>query len=254
MSEKIELELVKKEIDGQLQKTEIVNSLLETTFKGLNVLNMRKALFEGMARGFSFEDFLKKNIYAIPFSSGYSLITSIDYARKVGMKNGVCGKSAPKFVEDKDGKIISCEVTIKRRVDGYVGDYTDLVYFDEYYKKPKEYGGRKILSLWDTKPKTMIAKVAEMHALRMACPEDLSQMYIEEEMDQESENVIDLLDEETKKKVDSINNIEELRTYYLENKGKGKEFDKYVTTRKQILEQTKTEDKKDENTQSTTGN
>ena len=30
----------------------------------------------------------------------------------------------------------------------------------------------------------MIAKVAEMHALRMACPEELSQSYIEEEMDE----------------------------------------------------------------------
>jgi hypothetical protein len=29
---------------------------------------------------------------------------------------------------------------------------------------------------------TMIAKVAEMHALRKACPEELAKSYIEEEM------------------------------------------------------------------------
>jgi predicted RNA-binding protein YlxR (DUF448 family) len=75
--------------------------------------------------------------------------------------------------EEVDGKIISCSVTVHRLVSGHNGSYTARVYFDEYSK------GR---DLWVTKPRTMIAKVAEMHALRKACPEELSQAYVEEEV------------------------------------------------------------------------
>ena len=122
-------------------------------------------------RGFEFKDFLDKNIYAVPFGGSYSLITSIDYARKVGMRSGVVGKSAPVY-QEQDGKIISCSVTIKKEIKGLIGDFTSLVFFDEYNT------GR---NQWASKPRTMIAKVAEMHALRMACPEELSQAYSEEE-------------------------------------------------------------------------
>ena len=70
----------------------------------------------------------------------------------------------------------------QKKIDDYVGDYSATVFFSEYYKTGKN--GKP--SLWDTKPRTMIAKVAEMHALRMACPEELSKAYIEEDYDQEA--------------------------------------------------------------------
>jgi hypothetical protein len=169
------LELLTQEINSELEKEEIRKVLLTTTFKNLTLGNMKLAIFEGMTRGFTFKDFLEKNIYAIPFRDSYSLITSIDYARKIGMRSGVVGKSEPIF-EEKDGNIISCAVTVKRKIGDYIGDYSSKVYFNEYTT------GR---NLWATKPRTMIAKVAEMHALRMACPEELSQAYVEEEMEKE---------------------------------------------------------------------
>lgn len=36
----------------------------------------------------------------------------------------------------------------------------------------------------------MIAKVAEMHALRMACPEEMRQQYVEEEFTKGSSDVV----------------------------------------------------------------
>src|SRR5262249_1271140 len=120
----------------------------------------------------------ERNVYAIPFKDGYSLVSSIDYARKLGMRAGVVGKSAPSF--EMDGKaILSCTVTVKRQVKGVIGEWTATVFFTEYNT------GK---NLWNSKPRTMIAKVAEMHALRMACPEELSQTYSEEEFDKEREN------------------------------------------------------------------
>lgn len=226
------LELITKEIDTQLEKVEIQKALLSTTFKGLSASSMKTAIFEGMSRGFEFKDFLQKDIYAIPYGQGYSLITSIDYARKLGMRNGVVGVSAPIYEEDKDGKILTCTITVKRMVNNYVGEYSAMVYFNEYNTSR---------NLWNTKPRTMIAKVAEMHALRKACPESLSQAYVEEEMQKEIAQPE--INEEYKSEVDNIKTIEELKTYYLANKGKGKEFDKYVTAHKKFLQQIKKDEK-----------
>lgn len=165
---------INEEINRELSDESVSRALLATTFKGLTAISMKKAVMEGMIRGFTFKDFLEKNVYAIPFGQEYSLITSIDFARKRGMKSGIVGKDAPVFQEEA-GKIVSCSVTVKRKVGNHIGDFTSLVFFDEYNNPGK--------GIWKQKPRTMISKVAEMHALRMACPEELSQSYIEEEFD-----------------------------------------------------------------------
>lgn len=216
---------IKENINQQLSDQETMKSLLETTFKGLDAQTMKRAMLEGMMRGFKFENFLQKDVYAIPFKGTYSLITSIDYARKIGMRSGVVGKSKPEFEFSEDGKIVSCTITIKRKVGEHIGDYSETVYFDEYTTRK---------NLWVSKPKTMIAKVAEMHALRMACPEELSQVYIEEDMQQEQ--VVDMVADDMQEKIDAIETVEELKNFYLENKGLGKAFDKAVTQKKNELQ------------------
>lgn len=168
--------VLKAEINRQLSDPETLKSLLETTFKGLDAQMMKRALLEGMMRGLPFEAFLKKDVYAIPFSGGYSLVTSIDYARKIGAKSGVVGVDAPVYREE-NGKVISCAVTVHKKIGDYIGDFTAEVYFSEYST------GR---NLWTTKPRTMISKVAEGHALRKACPEELAQSYVEEEIQRET--------------------------------------------------------------------
>lgn len=175
-----EIAIINEEVKQQLANPEVLQTLIATTFKGVNQALVPQAIVEGRIRGFTFKDFLEKNIYAVPYGQQYSLVTSIDYARKVGMRSGVIGKSAPQYEErqtaDNKTQLISCTITIKRRVKEDVGEYTAKVYFNEYST------GK---NLWTTKPRTMIAKVAEMHALRMACPEELSQAYSEEEVEQE---------------------------------------------------------------------
>lgn len=218
------LELITKEINGELEKKEIQSALLATTFKGLTLGNMKMAMFEGMTRGFTFKDFLEKNVYAIPFKDKYSLITSIDYARKIGAKSGIVGKNEPKYNENENG-LISCTITVKKKTDDYIGDYTATVMFKEYNT------GR---NLWVSKPYTMIAKVAEMHALRSACPEELSQTYVEEEMQQEMTE--EIVDDTFQEEINAIKTIEELKDYYLKNKGRGKAFDKAVTAKKKELQ------------------
>lgn len=200
-----DIALIQKEVSTQLADPEVMKALVATTFKGVNANVIPQAIVEGHMRGFDFKDFLEKNIYAIPYGQGYSLVTSIDYARKVGMRSGIVGKSAPVFEEDKDGKIISCKVTIQRKVNDHIGDFTETVYFSEYTT------GR---NLWSTKPRTMIAKVAEMHALRMACPEELSQAYVEEELEKEVKKTPEINLASCAEKMQATKSLEELKSVW----------------------------------------
>lgn len=217
------VELIASEIKQELSKPEVVRAIMATTFKGLEEPKARQALMEGMICGFTFQDFLEKKVYAIPFAQGYSLVTSIDYARSIGQKAGVVGKSAPEF-EVVDGKVVSCSVTIKKKVLDEIGEFTATVFFDEYSTGQ---------NLWVKKPRTMIAKVAEMHALRMACPEVLDKAYTEEEM---SGGVIEAIDADTQAEISALSTLEEVNAYYQANKGKGKAFDKAIVARKRELE------------------
>lgn len=167
----------KNEINTQLQDKETLDSLLVTTFKGLTVQMMKRALLEGRMNGFEFTNFLTKDVYAVPFKGSYSLVNSIGYIRKVGQKSGIVGKTEPIYTETEDGKIVTCTVTVKKKFGDYIGDFTATVYFSEYNTGKNQ---------WEKKPRTMIAKVAEMHALRMACPEEMSNMYVEEEYQQDT--------------------------------------------------------------------
>jgi len=204
---------IQNEITSQLANKEVFNALIATTFKGLEVGLVKRAVMEGMMRGFEFKDFLEKNVYAIPFKGGYSLVTSIDYARKVGMRSGVCGKSEPIY-EENGNKIVSCKITIKRSVAGTIGEYTAKVFFEEYNTNKNQ---------WVSKPKTMIAKVAEMHALRMACPEELSQAYSEDEMQKEVETIEAPIDIESfKKPLEEAKTVEELKKVWASIPAKAK--------------------------------
>lgn len=155
-------------------------ALREKVFGDLSDKNVYGAIIEGLARGYTPQDFLAKKIYAIPFNDRakgptYSLVMSIEDARAKAAETGkYAGSSAPQFKYKEDGTAIeSCSMTVKKIVMGNICDFTAEVYFDEY-------DGKR--NLWTSKPRTMIAKVAEMHALRKAFP-DIVKLYDESELE-----------------------------------------------------------------------
>jgi hypothetical protein len=176
-----DLTIIQEEVKKELANPEVYNALLKTTFKGLSEDNMKLAITDGIIRGFDFKDFRERNVYAISYGNTYSLVTSIDYARKIGAKSGVVGEDEPVYTQEKEGEKdlgLACSMTVhKMFANGHIGDFKAKVYFNEYST------GR---NLWVSKPRTMIAKVAEMHALRKACPEELAQNYVEEEMERDT--------------------------------------------------------------------
>lgn len=204
---------IQNEVTTQLATPQVMGALIGTTFKEFTPEMVKTAITEGMMRGFNFQNFLNKDVYAIKYGSGYNLVTSIDYSRKVGMRSGIVGKAKPVYTTDENGNILTCEVTVKKKFDdGYVGDFTDEVFFTEYTTGKNQ---------WATRPRTMIAKVAEMHALRQACPEELGKAYVEEEFQKNEvagEVSLPELSEEDKilftEKLESAKTLEELRNFY----------------------------------------
>lgn len=214
-----------------MSKKEVFNALANNTFKGLDATNIPLALLDGMMRGYTIKDFMVKKIYATPFWNGklqkqeYALVQSIADVRTIAMKAGQTGKSEPKYTYTNDGnEILSCSVTVWKR-SGDDRGYTATVFFKEYEKpayKTKE--GKEIAGMWQTKPHTMIAKVAEMAVLRMAFPEALADAYIEEEFDKEAitKTVVDIdsqvVDQGAKElaieAIKSHDNLQELQTFY----------------------------------------
>ena len=207
MEKQNQLSLVEKEFQKELKvNNKALNALLQTTFKNFTPELMQKAIFEGMMRGFTFKDFLQKDVYAIPYGNNYSLVSSIDFSRKIAMRSGLAGKSEPKYTYDGQKNLESCTITIKRNVDGIIGDYTATVFFNEYST------GK---NLWQTKPHTMIAKVAEMHALRSAFPEEMTKQYITEEMQKGSVEDIETENfDEYETKLKEAKSVEELKSVW----------------------------------------
>lgn len=183
MTETKEVSIVQQANQELVRETKdpaTMRALMATTFKGFKSEQLvKQACLEAMINGYTFKDLIQKKVYAIPFGDGYSLVQSIDDIRVTAMRSGQAGKDAPVYV--MNGQVIeSCSVTVYRIVQGTRVPFTATVFFEEYNK------GR---DNWKTKPRTMIAKVAEMHALRMAFPEELAKAYIEDEFNEKDSTI-----------------------------------------------------------------
>jgi phage recombination protein Bet len=120
-------------------------------------------------------DPLAKQISLIKFGNQWQVTTTIDGYRALAEQTGAyAGSDAAVFVEDNN-KIISATVTVWKMVDHQRVPFSATVYWAEYNADN---------FTWKKMPRTMIAKVAESHALRKAFPSTLSGMYTTDEMAQ----------------------------------------------------------------------
>lgn len=129
-------------------------------------------------------DPLSKQIALIKFGGTWQMIVTIDGYRAIADQTGrYAGMDAPVFTYDdpprKTGlsKEIpeSATVTVYKLVNGMRCPFSATVFWDEYATTTGN---------WPKMPRTMLAKVAESHALRKAFPAVLSGTYTAEEMDQ----------------------------------------------------------------------
>ncbi|MFJ3385611.1 MULTISPECIES: recombinase RecT [unclassified Curtobacterium] len=65
-----------------------------------------------------------------------------------------------------------------------VARWDSYAVYDDVWKRGQKTGEKRVSSMWGKMPDLMLAKVAEMLALRKAFPQDLSGLYSSEEMQQ----------------------------------------------------------------------
>lgn len=133
-------------------------------------------------------DALSRQIYAIhrnvkennTWVSKMTIQTSIDGFRVIAERSGdYGGQDEPKYEYDKDGKLLKATVVVYRfRGQNRYSASVGVAYWNEYVPSaPSD-------MMWRKMPHIMLAKVAEALALRKAYPQDLSELYTEEEMQQ----------------------------------------------------------------------
>lgn len=109
-----------------------------------------------------------------------TFVTSIDGFRLIAARTGEhAGTDDATFDNEREPNKAS--VTVYRIVKGERCAFTASARWDEYYP------GDKQGFMWKKMPCTMLAKCAESLALRKAFPNELSNMYTKEEMDQAPE-------------------------------------------------------------------
>lgn len=145
-------------------------------------------------------DPLINQIYAVKMAGKLSIQTSIDGLRLLAERSGNYSPGEDVFYEYGDeGQIIYAKATVKKRTEDDTWHIiTSRAYWSEFVKTGP--GGR----FWKQLPHLMIAKCAEALALRKAFPNDLSGLYIKEEMDQSANGVVEYI---TSEQVDKVKEL-----------------------------------------------
>jgi phage recombination protein Bet len=147
-------------------------------------------------------DPIARQIYCIQRAGKWQTQVSIDGARLVAERSGDYeGQTAPQWSEDGrtwyDAWIASDEeeahprfarVGVYRR--GFrealtvVARWESYAVYEDVWENNQKTGRKRLSAMWKKMPDLMLAKVAEMLALRKAFPQDLSGLYSTEEMQQ----------------------------------------------------------------------
>jgi len=127
--------------------------------------------------------------------------------------------------KDEDIKGGYCIIKNKR------GEYLETMSPEEIEKHRKVAKTDYIWRSWfrEMCKKTIIKKACSQHFRDV-----FAGMEKEDNRAYELENPVNI-DLKWKQEIDEIQDVEALRSYYLENKGRGKEFDEYITIRKKQL-------------------
>lgn len=168
---------------------------------GGNVTDQEIMMFLSLCKFQHLNPFLRE-AYLIKFgSSPATMVVGKDVFTKRARRNpDYVGKKAGITVLDVNGNLIEREGTLVLKGETLVGGWAKV--FIKGYETPEyaavsfdEYAGRKsngeLNNQWATKPATMIRKVALVHALREAFPEDYGGMYSPEEIPVAAEVVLD---------------------------------------------------------------
>lgn len=193
---------------------------------GGSASNEELAMLLAISRNLNLNPFTKE-VYFIKYGSAPAqIIVSRDAYRKRAQANpNYAGTESGVIVQKEDGTVENLDGAFKTKKDELIGAWcrvylknTEIpiyvaVSYDEYVQKKDGHPN----AMWTAKPMTMLVKVAESQALRMAFPSELSGTYAEEEFD--IKDVTPKVDEKTGVEIpttEEINNFD--KEQYLKDK------------------------------------
>lgn len=151
--------------------TDEEKSILKSIVNNATVPEMR--LFFHYCNKMQLDPF-RKQIYFIKYgNSTPAIVVGIDGFRSIASRSGKLAGIQRGSIKNADGDLVGAWAEVYRH---------DWVKPARAEVELSEYNTGK--SLWAKMPSVMIQKVAEVAALRMAFPEDLSGAYSSEELDQ----------------------------------------------------------------------
>lgn len=179
-----EIAVVEK-TDASVEPAEIRDGQIIFTQKHLDLIKSQIApnatrdefeTFLMMAKRMRLDPLLKQ-LYFIKYDGkSVSYVTSIDSYRLIAHRTGeFAGVDLPTYEYNPQGMVTHASITVYKLIQGQRYGFSAKVKFSEYTTGKNQ---------WASKPETMIAKVAEAHALRKAFPNDLAGVYTTDEMEQ----------------------------------------------------------------------
>jgi len=136
---------------------------------GAKLTEPQKRLFYGIALSLNLNP-LKREIYAVAYGTNFNIITGYEVYLKRAERTGLVDGWEAKVIGNGDAMVATCTVWRKDRNKPTIIE----AWFPEYNTGQ---------SLWKSKPRTMLRKVAIAQAFRMAFPDDLGGMpYTADEM------------------------------------------------------------------------
>jgi phage recombination protein Bet len=146
--------------------------------------------------------------------------TSIDGFRVIAERSGLYGgQGEPIFDYNPEGDPISCKISVfKFRGDVRYEAAVGVAFFSEYAQTDRN---GNLTGLWASKKRIMLQKVAESLALRKAFAQDLSGLYISEEMPPAEDTIVTASyikshdnQEDLELAIDSCETTKELKSLY----------------------------------------
>jgi phage recombination protein Bet len=176
-------EIEVKKTNGLAYTREQIDLIKRTVARGASDDELK--LFLHMAKRTGLDPFARQ-IYCIKRwnsdAGGYVMTTQtgIDGYRLMAERTG---RYAPgkdhEFKYDAQGHLVSATARVMKQSGDQWFEITATARFDEYVQKTKD---GKPTMIWATKPHIMLGKCAEALALRRAFPQELSGLYVEDEM------------------------------------------------------------------------
>lgn len=146
-------------------------ALFKATY-GKDLTDLELALFFTHAKSVGLDP-LKRQIYAVKRSGRVVHQTGIDGLRAIAARSGVHAGTDEIIHTYKDNKLVGSKCTVWKMVAGQRVAFVGTALWKEFYgpKSPQV-----------NMPQIMLGKCAEAQALRKAFPEDIGQLYVDEEI------------------------------------------------------------------------